>query len=148
MPDPPVIPCPNCGALNRVPVEKIQQGLAPRCGRCKTSLPASSGPVTVTDATFAAEVERSALPVIVDLWAPWCGPCHMVAPILEQLAGEMAGRIRVAKLNVDENPRTAARFQVQGIPTLLLMKNGQEADRIVGAHPKHEIVRRLEKLIA
>jgi thioredoxin len=86
--------------------------------------------------------------VIVDLWAPWCGPCRMITPILEQLAGEMAGRIRVAKLNVDENPRTAARFQVQGIPTLLLMKNGQEADRIVGAHPKHEIVRRIEKVLA
>jgi thioredoxin len=104
--------------------------------------------MVVTDATFAADVERSPLPVLVDLWAPWCGPCRTVAPVLEELAGEMAGRLRVAKLNVDENPATAARFGVSSIPTLLLLKVGREIDRIVGAQPKPEIARRVERAIA
>ena len=103
--------------------------------------------MTVTDATFAAEVERSSLPVLLDLWAPSCGPCRMVAPIMIELAEEMAGRVRVAKLNVDENPLTAARFNVSSIPTLLALKNGREIDRIVGMQPKSEIARRLERIL-
>jgi thioredoxin 2 len=106
-----------------------------------------SAPVTVTDATFAAEVEGSPLPVLLDMWAAWCGPCRMVAPVIEELAKEMAGRVRVAKLNVDENPATAARFDVRSIPTLLVLKGGQEVDRIVGVQPKTEIVRRLERVM-
>ncbi len=146
MADPQLIRCPTCGATNRVPQEKIAQGLDPVCGRCKTPLSISNKPVTVTDATFAAEVERSPLPVLLDLWAPWCGPCQMLAPVLEELAEEMAGRVRVAKLNVDENPRTASRFSVRGIPTLLVLKAGQEVDRIVGVQPKAEIARRLQRV--
>jgi thioredoxin 2 len=142
-----LIPCPSCGADNRVPRAKIEQGLHPVCGACKASL-AVSKPIIVTDATFATEVERSALPVLLDLWAPWCGPCRMMAPILDQLAVEMAGRVRVAKLNVDENPATAARFKVSSIPTLLALKKGQEVDRIVGVQPKSEIARRLERVAA
>ena len=115
------------------------------CGRCKTPLLGASRPVTVTDATFSTEVERAPVPVLLDLWAPWCGPCRMVAPVLEELAKEMAGRVRVAKLNVDENPVTATRFQVRSIPTLLVLKGGREMDRIVGVQPKAEIARRLER---
>jgi thioredoxin 2 len=143
-----LIRCPSCGATNRVPPEKINQGLVPVCGRCKTPLPAAAWPVSVTDATFADEVERSPLPVLLDLWAPWCGPCRMIAPVIEQLASEMAGKVRFAKLNVDENPATAARFHVGSIPTLLVLKGGREIDRLVGVQPKEEIARRLERLTA
>ena len=104
--------------------------------------------MTVTDATFAAEVERSPLPVLVDAWAPWCAPCRMIGPVVDELAAEMAGRVRVAKLNVDENPATAARFNLRSIPTLLMLRGGREVDRIVGAQPKAEISRRLERLVA
>jgi thioredoxin 2 len=148
MTDAQLIRCPTCGATNRVPMEKIKQGLEPVCGRCKTPLPVYSKPTTVTDATFSAEVERSPVPVLLDLWAEWCGPCRMIAPVIEKLAVEMAGRVRVAKLNIDENPVTAGRFNVRSIPTLLVLKEGREVDRIVGVQPKSEIARRLERVIA
>ena len=95
-----------------------------------------SKPVEVTDASFERDVLQSELPVLVDLWAPWCGPCHMIAPIVEKLAGEYTGRLKVAKLNVDENPRTANAYHVQGIPTLLIFRGGRVVDRIVGVAPE------------
>ncbi len=147
MAEPLSIRCANCGATNRVRKEKLDQGLEPVCGRCKTPLRASNGPILVTDANFTAEVERSPVPVLLDMWAPWCGPCRMIAPIVEQLAAEMAGRIRVGKLNVDENPVTAQRFDVRGIPALLVFKGGREIDRMVGVQPKAEIARRLERAL-
>ena len=115
MADPLMIRCPACGATNRVPPDKVARGLEPVCGRCKAPLPlaaAPSGggaPIVVTDATFASDVEASPLPVLMDAWAPWCGPCRMIAPVIDELATEMAGRVRVVKLNVDDNPRTATR---------------------------------------
>jgi thioredoxin len=102
--------------------------------------------MTVTDATFAAEVERSPVPVVVDVWAEWCGPCRMIAPVIDELAASMAGRVRFAKLNIDENPATAGRFGVRSIPTLLVFKDGHEVDRIVGVQPKTEIARRLDQV--
>jgi thioredoxin 2 len=133
--------------MNRVPPEKIQQGLEPVCGRCKAPLPVRE-PMTVTDATFATDIEQSPIPVLMDAWAAWCDPCRMLAPIVDQLAADMAGRVRVAKLNVDENPATAGRFAVRSIPTLLVLKAGKEVDRIVGVQPKAEIVRRVAQAIA
>ena len=140
-----LITCPACGTRNRLPPP--QPGRKAVCGKCKAPLPSSGGPVEVTDATFQSEVENSATPVLLDLWADWCGPCHILAPTVDQLASEMAGRVKVGKLNIDENPDTADRFGVRSIPTLLVLKNGKEVDRLVGVQPKHEILRRLERVL-
>jgi len=147
MVDTELIRCSKCDANNRVPREKIEQGLEPVCGRCKTPLIVSSQPLTITDANFSAEVERSPLPVLLDMWAPWCGPCKMIAPAIEQLAAEHRGKLRVGKLNVDENPVTAERFNIRSIPALLVFKGGREVDRIVGAQPKEAIARRIDPFL-
>src|SRR5262245_53322581 len=136
MSDADLIRCPACGATNRVLREKLAEGVEPVCGRCKT--PLSGKPIVVTDATFPAEVERSPVPVLVDMWADWCAPCRTIAPVIEQLAAEMGGRVRVAKMDVEKNPLTASRFNVRSVPTLLVIKDGREVDRIVGVHPKPE----------
>jgi len=154
---PSVVTCPACGATNRIPQDreaqdKIARGLAPVCGRCKAALPvmALAGPprpIAVTDATFGIEVEQSPVPVLLDAWAPWCGPCRMVAPVIDEVAADLAGRVRVAKLNVDDNPATAGRFGIRSIPTLLVLRAGREVDRMVGVVPKSEITRRLERVL-
>jgi len=143
-----IIRCRACGTGNRVPAEKIATGAAPICGRCRARLLDQKQPITVTDDTFSSDVEGFPLPVLVDAWAPWCAPCRMIAPVVEELAKEMAGRIRVAKLNVDDNPATASRFNLRSIPTLLVIKGGREVDRIVGLQPKAEIARRLLRAVA
>ena len=145
--EPQLMSCSYCGATNRVPQDKLDAGLEPICGRCRKVLTARPKPAVITDANFEDEVERSPLPVLVDMWAPWCGPCRQVGPVVEQLAVELVGRMRVAKLNVDENPATAARFQIQSIPALLMFKDGREMDRIIGAHQKSEILRHIQRII-
>jgi thioredoxin 2 len=141
-----LITCPSCGTRNRLP--PAQPGRKAVCGKCKAPLPESAGgPVTITDTTFSTEVERSATPVLLDMWAEWCGPCHMLAPTIDQLSSELSGRVKVAKLNIDENPGIANRFGVRSIPTLLVLKDGREVDRLVGVQPKQEIVRRLENVL-
>lgn len=119
----------------------------PVCGRCKVPLGVDGKPRVVTDATFAVEVEQSPLPVALDVWAPWCGPCRMMEPVIDSLASQMAGRVRFAKLNVDENPQTAARFGISGIPTLIIFEGGREIDRLVGVQRDADISRRLESLL-
>jgi thioredoxin 1 len=101
----------------------------------------------VTDATFEQEVLHSTMPVLIDLWAPWCGPCKAIAPIVEELAGEYDGQMKVMKLDVDVNPRTAVAYGVQSIPTLLLFKGGQLVDQIKGAVPKQRIVDKIHSVV-
>ena len=141
-----LIRCSKCGANNRVSLDSLSVG-QPVCGRCKTPLAFADSPLTITDANFGSEVEKSPLPVLLDFWAAWCGPCRMVAPVVEQLAKELSGKVRVGKIDVDANQRTAGRFRVQSIPTLLILKDGMEIDRIVGAASKEAIVRRLQPFI-
>jgi len=143
-----IVRCDRCGTKNRVPRSRMDQG--PVCGRCKSPLAIGKGfdrPVDITDQTFESEVVSAAIPVLVDCWAPWCGPCRMVGPVLEQLAREYAGRIKIAKLNVDENPRIASRYAIRSIPTLFVFNRGEMVDTMVGALPKAEIERRLQSLM-
>jgi len=104
--------------------------------------------LTVTDASFEQEVLKSNTPVMVDFWAEWCGPCKMIAPILDEIAQEFDGRIKVAKLDVDSNNKTAGRYNIMSIPSLLFFKDGQLVDQIVGAMPKSQLTTRLEKVLA
>jgi len=143
--------CARCGAKNRVD-ERAAEVRQPVCGKCGSRLPhlgapetSNSKPQVVTDETFAQDVIRasSSQPVLVDAWAEWCGPCRMIAPLLDQLAAESQGRYQIAKLNVDENPRIAAQFNIRSIPTLLVFKNGQLVDQIVGVVPKQTIAAHL-----
>ncbi len=128
--------CANCGTKNRI--RPSPRG-APHCGKCDKPLPWL---VTATDDTF--DVEAKAAPaVLVDLWAPWCGPCRIVGPIVEELARDYAGRLKVIKVNVDDNPATAQRFQAYSIPTLVILKDGRTVDRVVGALPKSQLAVRL-----
>jgi thioredoxin len=142
-----IVPCPSCGTKNRVDEGAAAEHQAV-CGKCGASLPVTPGddkPQPVTDASFGRDVihASAARPVLVDAWAEWCGPCRMIAPILDQLAGESAGRYKIAKLNIDENPRIAAQFNIRSIPTLLIFKNGKLVDQLIGAQPKAAIVTRL-----
>ncbi len=121
--------CPNCGRRNRVPAAAAG---TPRCGNCHRPLPWI---VDAGDGTFAEVAEHAKVPVVVDLWAPWCGPCRMVSPALDDLAAELAGRIKLVKVNVDESPQLQRRFGVQSIPTLLVLRDGTEIARQVGAPP-------------
>lgn len=143
-----IVTCPNCGAKNRV--DETRGDLEPVCGRCKTPLNAGASssdghPVELTDATFDSTIRASGnRPVLVDCWAAWCGPCRMIAPTIESLAAESNGRWVVAKLDVDANPVTAQHYRIASIPTLLIFKNGQLAEQLVGLQPKPAIMARLE----
>jgi thioredoxin 1 len=99
--------------------------------------------IVLTDATFDSEVSRSSLPLVVDFWAPWCGPCRFVGPIVEELAGELEKHVRFGKLNTDENVKTPGAFAIRGIPTLIVFKDGREVGRIVGAYPKDELKKQI-----
>ena len=144
-----IVTCPKCGAKNRID-ERARQH-QPVCGRCGTRLPLPSEtagdagvPLTVTDATFAEQVLRvKGRPVLVDCWAPWCGPCRSIAPVIDRLAAKSEGRFVIAKLNTDQNPQTAGKYNIDAIPALLIFKDGQLVDRLVGVQPENVIYGRL-----
>ena len=143
-----LIICPGCGAKNRIPAEK--KHLTPKCGRCGASLagaPVSGIVNPLIDAQFHQRVEQSTLPVLVDFYSPTCGPCHMIAPVLEILARDYAGRLLVFKLDTSTQQRSAARFQIRGVPTLLFFKSGHVVDQLVGAVPRSEIEQRIVTLL-
>ncbi len=131
--------CAKCGVINRV---SPKSGKLAVCGRCGTEL-VPTAPVTITDANFGEVVERSKLPALIDFWAVWCPPCKVLAPTIDALANELAGRALVGKLDVDRNPVVASRFHVQSIPTMIIFKDGAEVDRLVGAQSRGAIIRRL-----
>ncbi|CAN7450140.1 MULTISPECIES: thioredoxin [Pseudarthrobacter] len=127
--EPALTSCPACGKTNRVPAQAAGR---PRCGSCKAELPWI---VAAGDADFAAVAEQSPVPVLVDFWAAWCGPCRMVSPVLDKLARERPGRIKLVKVDVDKSPGLSRRFDVQAIPTLMVMVDGKVAARQAGAAP-------------
>ena len=131
------IACAYCGATNRVPATRLEDD--PTCGRCGQGLLAGA-PVELTDANFEAVVSKTDLPVVVDFWAPWCGPCRMMAPAFEQAASQLKGRALLVKVNSDDNPLTASRFGIRSIPTLVKLDHGRELSRRSGALPAGQIV--------
>jgi thioredoxin 2 len=131
-----IMTCPSCAQRNRVAFTAREA----RCGRCKTSLPAASEPIEVSDSrAFDALVRDARLPIVVDFWAPWCGPCRMVAPEIAQVAASNAGRIIVVKVNTDALPDLGERFRIRSIPTMTVMADGKEVARTTGARPAPEI---------
>jgi thioredoxin 2 len=135
--DPLHIACVHCGATNRVPAARLADD--PVCGRCAQPLLAGA-PVELTDANFDAVVGKTELPVVVDFWAAWCGPCQMMAPAFKQAAGQLKGRALLVKVNSDENPMLSQRFGIRSIPTLVRLAGGQETARRSGAVPASTIV--------
>ena len=143
-----IIKCEKCGIKNRIPASKT--GDSPLCGKCGAHLNITDSPgvpVDITDQSFEGEVLSSPGVVLVDCWAPWCGPCRMVAPVLEELASEYRGRVKIVKLDTDENPKTAMKYNIRSIPTMLIFKEGDHMDTLVGALPKQEIEKKLATFI-
>ena len=141
-----IVGCPNCHKANRLPYASL--GRAARCGHCKSAIPAPSSPIEVESAAAFDAATRGQLPVLVDFWAPWCGPCKMVAPEVERVARTTAGRYLVLKVNTDAQQEIAGRFRIQSIPTLALIINGREVQRLAGARPAADIVAFADRAVA
>jgi thioredoxin 2 len=124
------IVCPSCSAVNRIPTQKI--GKSPACGKCHKAL-FDGHPVTLTAGNFQKNVSRNDIPVVVDFWAPWCGPCKMMAPAFEQVAAELSPDVRLAKLNTEDEQAIGANLNIRSIPTMVIFKNGREVARQAGA---------------
>jgi thioredoxin 2 len=146
-----IVLCPHCGAKNRIPLKKISSRI--RCGKCHQLLASTTiessqtHPITLTDGNFGTEVLDSTGPVLVDFWAPWCGHCRNLEPVLDQLAGEFGSRIKIAKLNVDENPRVASTYNIRSVPNMLFFKSGKVVDSVAGALPKAELARHIQSIL-
>lgn len=143
-----IIQCTNCKTRNRIPKSRIKEG--PLCGKCRRILPPPSvvqHPVMVTDRSFPEDVLSYPGVVLLDCWAAWCGPCSVLAPTIDQIAREFSGHVKVAKLNIDQNPMTAAQYHVLSVPTLLFFKNGKVIHTLAGAYAKPEIERQLRAML-
>ena len=141
-----VVICDQCGQRNRAGYESLAQTF--RCGQCHHELHPTAVPVEIQDEkAFGALIDRSELPVLVDFWAPWCGPCRMVSPALEQVATELAGRIKLVKVNVDDSPKLQQRFNVMAIPTLMVLRHGQVAAQRAGAVPAASLRAWVEEIL-
>jgi thioredoxin 2 len=142
-----VTACPSCGTKNRLAYDRL--GAASRCGQCKTDLPPPGAPIEITStADFDRLVAASALPVVVDYWAPWCGPCRMMAPELEKVAARQAGRVVIVKVNTDALPDLGGRFAIRSIPTLAVFAGGREIARAAGARPANDLEAFITKAVA
>ncbi len=143
-----IVKCKGCGIKNRIPRKRLND--RPVCGKCSSALPIEAifdTPVTITDQTFYDDVISFPGPVVVDCWAPWCGPCKTIGPVLEQLAKQYSGRVKIAKLNVDQNPLIASQYAIQSIPTIIYFKNGKKVDTVIGAVPKSEIEKHMLEIM-
>jgi thioredoxin 2 len=141
--------CPSCGVKNRIPIDRA--GQPGRCGRCQTQLPPNAfyaeHPISVSEAKFDAVTRMSPLPVLVDFGATWCAPCRQMEPVLEELARELAGRLLVLKVDSEQSPMVAARFAVQAIPTLVILRSGLEVDRMTGALPLPTLRQKVQRFL-
>ena len=138
------IVCPNCLAKNRILGSKLAD--KPKCGKCKNFL-FSGKPVELSDQTFIKFVQNTSIPVVVDFWAEWCGPCKMMAPAFEQVAGIMEPKIRVAKLNVDNAPQVSSRFRIRSIPTVAILSNGKVTAQRAGAMGRQELTHWIQQSV-
>jgi thioredoxin len=140
-----VAACNNCGTKNRIPADK--QHLGPKCGKCKTTISLSTAavPVELDDSTFTGFISRAAKPVMIDFFSPTCGPCRMLAPVIDTMARKFYGRVIIAKLDTSRNQMTAAQYRIKGVPTLLFFKNGKLVDQVTGALPEQDLARLLER---
>jgi len=139
--------CRKCGTKNRIPCSRLSDKVF--CGRCHSPLIVQydDHPIIVNDANFHSEVLNSSLPVLVDFWASWCGPCRMMSPIIDRIAKKYAARIKVAKVNVDDNPRSASQYGIRSIPSLLMFLNGSVADTIIGSRSQENLEMQISKFI-
>jgi thioredoxin len=140
-----VIACKNCGTKNRIPADK--QHLGPKCGNCKTaiSLAGAAVPVELDDSNFSGFISQVSMPLMVDFFSPTCGPCRMLAPVIEVMARKFYGRVIIAKLDTSLNQRAASQYRIRGVPTLIFFKNGQVVDQLTGALPEEDLTQKLNQ---